>query len=262
MKIQNQTDNNKNNKEKQTEMDRHPRYKAAIFDMDGTVLDTLEDLKDALNYAMQKSGHKIRLDRHQTALCFGSAVHVAIQRALSIENGMTEQDLLLIGTTGHDKVDGIDENEVNRIQAIYKPYYEAHCADKTGPYVGIPESIQKLRAAGIPCAVVSNKPDPAVQSLVASDFPGVFDFALGEREGTRRKPAPDMTLQSLKALNIDPSDAVYIGDTEIDFRTAKNSGLDCISVTWGFRSRKFLEDLGSRVIVDRPDEMVDVILGK
>ncbi|MDD6352191.1 MAG: HAD family hydrolase [Lachnospiraceae bacterium] len=250
----------KNNKESKASAS--ARYKAAIFDMDGTVLDTLEDLKDALNWALKECGHEITLTREQTAHCFGSAVHVAIQRALSIEAGMTEDDLLVIGTAGHETVDGISEDEVNRIQAVYKPYYEAHCGDKTGPYAGIPESIQKLRSAGIRCAVVSNKPDPAVQSLVASDFPGVFDFALGEKAGTRRKPAPDMTLQSLKALGVDPEDAVYIGDTEIDFRTAKNSGLDCISVTWGFRGRKFLENLGSKVIVDTPEEMADHILGK
>lgn len=237
-------------------------YKAAIFDMDGTVLDTLGDLQDAINWAMKETGHKSDFTRENTALFFGSAVHVAIQRALLYESGVTEEkELLAVGTAGHETVPGISEEEVNRIQEIYRPYYDAHCAIKTGPYRGIPEAIRHLRAAGIPCAVVSNKPDEAVQSLVKKDFPGVFDFALGEKPGTRRKPAPDMTIQSLKTLSVKPEDAVYIGDTEIDFQTAKNSGMDCISVTWGFRTRRFLESLGARTIVDTPEEMAEKILG-
>ena len=205
---------------------------AAIFDMDGTVLDTLEDLKCALNYAFEEAGHSHDFKREEVALFFGSAVHVAIQRGLAREAGMQMEELLQIGTKGHETVDGIDEAEVNRIQAIYKPYYEKHCNDNTAPYPGIVDMIRDLRKQGIRCAVVSNKPDPAVQSLVADLFPDTFDFSLGEVAGLKRKPAP-----------------------EIDIQTAENSGLPCISVDWGFRPVSYLSSHGAEVIVSTAAEL-------
>ena len=222
---------------------------AAIFDMDGTVLDTLEDLKCALNYAFEEAGHSHDFKREEVALFFGSAVHVAIQRGLAREAGMQMEELLQIGTKGHETVDGIDEAEVNRIQAIYKPYYEKHCNDNTAPYPGIVDMIRDLRKQGIRCAVVSNKPDPAVQSLVADLFPDTFDFSLGEIAGLKRKPAPDMVEKCLDAIGTKAEDAVYIGDSEIDIQTAENSGLPCISVDWGFRPVSYLSSHGAEVIV-------------
>ena len=104
-------------------------------------------------------------------------------------------------------------------------------------------------------AVVSNKPDPAVQKLTADDFQGLFDLALGEQPQIRRKPAPDMVLKALKDLGLTPEQAVYIGDSEIDIQTAENAGLDCLSVTWGFRSKTFLQNHGARFLVDTPEEI-------
>lgn len=151
---------------------------------------------------------------------------------------------------------------MQKIQEIYTPYYAAHCDIKTGPYAGILEVLEKLRAAGVKTAVVSNKPDIAVQKLVNDLFTGMFDLSVGEMDGVRRKPAPDMTEKALRDLGTaDKRKAVYIGDSEIDMQTAENSGLDCISVDWGFRGRKFLEEHKAKTIVSRPEEILPLILG-
>ena len=151
---------------------------------------------------------------------------------------------------------------LQKIQEIYTPYYAAHCDIKTGPYAGILEVLEKLRAAGVKTAVVSNKPDIAVQKLVNDLFTGMFDLSVGEMDGVRRKPAPDMTEKALRDLGTtDKKEAVYIGDSEIDMQTAENSGLDCISVDWGFRGRKFLEEHKAKTIVSRPEEILPLILG-
>ena len=239
------------------------RYTAAIFDMDGTVLNPLEDLTDAINYALNQTGHRHDYTTDLVRQFFGSGVTVAIIRALATESGIPEEELLQVGTD-HDVITpAVDAAEVQRIQEIYLPYYAAHCNDKTGPYAGIPELLRQLKAAGVRTAVVSNKPDEAVQTLVKELFDGLFDLSVGEMEGVRRKPAPDMTEKALRDLGIDnKAKAVYIGDSEIDMQTAVNSGLDCISVDWGFRGRKFLEDNHAQTIVSKPAEIAALVLGE
>ncbi len=237
------------------------KYKIAVFDMDGTVLNTLDDLGDAINYTMKETGHRADYDNSIVGSFFGSGVEVAILRALATEAGMKEADLEAIGTQGHEIVDGIDPAEVQRLIDVYKPYYAAHCNDKTGPYEGIPELLETLRKNGVVCAVVSNKPDEAVQPLAAEIFPGMFDLALGEKAGMARKPARDMTDYVLKELGFEPKDAVYIGDSEIDMQTAQNGDMDCISVAWGFRSKAFLGAHHASVIVTEAKEIADIILG-
>ncbi len=233
---------------------------AAVFDMDGTVLDTLEDLKNAINFALESTGHKAGYTKKDTAYFFGSGVHVALQRALALEAGWSHMDLLKIGTPGFETVDDVSEEEVERLKAVYMPYYPQHSGENTVPYDGILELLQSLRAAGVKCAVVSNKPDGAVQTLCEELFPGAFDYALGEKPELARKPAPDMVNASLDALEIDASDAVYIGDSEIDIETAENSDLTCISVTWGFRPEEFLRAHGAQMIVNDATELRDAIL--
>lgn len=249
-------------------------YKAVIFDMDGTILNTLDDLRVAINYAMGECGH--RADWLNTAVryFFGSGIDVAVRRALAMEAGATEEDLLLIGTepgpeaaaTAAGRYDGsafgVDPAEVDRIKAIYMPYYAAHCNDLTGPYAGIPETIKALRAAGIKTAVVSNKPDGAVQTLAAETFPGLFDVSIGELPEIRRKPAPDMTQKAMDILGVTAEESVYVGDTEIDMQTAVNVNLSCISVTWGFRSREFLTQHGASPIIDAAQEILPLVLGE
>lgn len=237
-------------------------YTTAVFDMDGTVLNTLGDLTDSMNHALAAAGHRHDYTEDDVRQFFGSGVTVAVIRALAREAGTAMADLEQVGTD-HDAVTpSVDAEEVKKIQDIYTPYYAAHCDRKTGPYDGILEVLKRLRAAGVKTAVVSNKPDIAVQKLVDDLFTGMFDLSVGEMDGVRRKPAPDMTEKALRDLGTaDKKDAVYIGDSEIDMQTAENSGLDCISVDWGFRGRTFLEGHHAKTIISRPEELLPLILG-
>ena len=238
------------------------KYNAVIFDMDGTVLNTLDDLTDALNYALAQTGHAHAYATADVRNFFGSGVVVAITRALAIEQGLASYDELeAIGQPGDKVTPQIDPQEITRIQDIYKPYYAAHCAVKTGEYDGISTMIRRLREKDVKVAVVSNKPDPAVQDLAADYFPDLFDSVLGEQPQIRRKPAPDMVQKVLHDLGLAPEEAVYVGDSEIDIQTAKNAGLDCISVTWGFRPAEFLKSHGASILVATPAEIVSVVIG-
>ena len=236
-------------------------YKAAIFDMDGTILDTKGDLTAAVNYAMGLCGHRSDFTTADGCLFFGSGAHTAIQRALAREAGMDRAQILRIGSDQNTAVPGIDEDEVARILAVYQPYYKAHNAELTRPFPGIPQLLKKLRLAGIRTAVVSNKPDNSVVQLAADYFDREFDLAIGETRGIARKPAPDMNYLILDKLGIDVRDAVYIGDTEIDVATARNTGMDCIMVEWGFRPRAELEALGATVFAASADDIYTLIAG-
>ena len=168
---------------------------------------------------------------------------------------MPREELVRIGADQNSAVPGIDEDLVMRILATYQPYYKAHNADLTRPFPGIVDLLRKLRAADVRTAVVSNKPDNSVVQLASDYFDSGFDLAIGETQGIARKPAPDMNYMILEKLGIRVQDAVYIGDTEIDIATARNTGMDCIMVDWGFRPRSELEALGAKVIVSTADEL-------
>lgn len=239
------------------------KCKAVIFDMDGTILDTVDDLTASVNHAMGACGHRHDFTPEDGKRMFGSGVHTALQRALAMEAGLTEDSQLLqFGTPAMMTVPGIEEDEVARLEEVFRPYYLAHSADHTGPYRGIPELLRTLRARNLWTAVVSNKQDAAVQKLAAGCFAGLLDAAAGEKEqdGIRRKPAPDMVLSVLHQFGISPLDALYIGDSEIDIVTAQNAGMDCVSVTWGFRSRAYLESLRPFAIIDEPGQLLDLLL--
>jgi phosphoglycolate phosphatase len=232
-------------------------YKAYIFDMDGTVLDTVADLKNAINYAFDQTGHKNDFTDEDAKRLFGSGVLVAFERGLALEAGASYDDLLLIGTDAASVASEETKTEIAKIQEIYSSYYPLHCNDETGPYDGILEVLEELKKQGLKTAVVSNKPDLAVQKLVDLYFKGKFDFALGDRPELQRKPAADMTNLCLEALGVSQQEAVYIGDSEIDMQTAENAGLDCISVDWGFRPKEFLVKQGAKRIISSPKEILD-----
>ena len=205
---------------------------ALLFDLDGTLLNTLEDLKDATNYALRHFGYpEKKLEEIRKAVGNGAANQ--IRKSLPEETS---------------------EETVQKILAFYKDYYASHCQIKTAPYEGIPAAVELLRKR-YPVAIVSNKPDPAVKTLCAQYFGDIF--ALGESEACPRKPAPDMVYKAMRAVGA--HNCIYIGDSEVDILTAKNAGVPCLSVLWGFRDRKQLKAEGGSRFCTRPEDLPDAI---
>ncbi|MGN0438391.1 MAG: HAD family hydrolase [Lachnospiraceae bacterium] len=214
------------------------RYKLAIFDMDGTILDTLEDLMDAVNFALEKNGFPVHsIDNVRKFV--GNGMWKLIERA--VPKGTSKELQIKV----HDD---------------FMDYYHIHCADKTKPYDGILDLLVVLQESGCKTAVVSNKADEAVHELCKQYFPGMFDCEIGARDGIANKPAPDSVNEVLKKLQLEKSDAVYIGDSDVDVATALNANLDSIIVTWGFRDRDFLSLQGAKVFADSTEEIRNIIL--
>jgi phosphoglycolate phosphatase len=213
------------------------KYKLALFDMDGTILDTLEDLTDATNVIMTQYGYPTHSIDAVRAFV-GNGLRKLIERAVP---------------------NGTDAAKIDAMLADFKAYYADHCADKTHAYPGVPEMIARLRQRGIITAVVSNKVDEGVQELVKAYFPGLFDLAVGERPTVKPKPAPDMVFAALETLGIDIRDAVFIGDSDVDLKTAQNAGIDGIFVDWGFRTPEVLRALGAEIIVSTPEDVERLI---
>ncbi len=235
-------------------------YRAALFDMDGTVLCTEADLAAAMNYALEQTGHSCRFTADEAKYLFGSGVETAISRALAIEAGEAKEAVVELDDPAAILPAGISMEDVRRIETIYRPYYTEHCAEQTKPYDGILELLKGLKEAGIRTAVVSNKPDSAVKPLAETYFPGMFDLAIGEKAGTRRKPAPDMLLWAVEQLGCSVEEAVYAGDTEIDVQTARAAGMDCLCVDWGFRTEAFLRKQGAVHVIHCAGEMLERII--
>ena len=202
-----------------------------LFDLDGTLLNTLEDLLDATNYAL-------------SLCCYPERTLSELRRFVG--NGAENQIRMSLPA-------GTSPEEVQRVLKIYKPYYTEHCQIKTRPYDGILDSLAILKEK-YPIAVVSNKPDAAVKALCAQVFPGIF--ALGETPDCPRKPAPDMVYKACRAIGADT--CVYVGDSEVDVEMARRAGLPLAAVAWGFRGRALLEQAGARCIVDTVPELLAV----
>lgn len=213
------------------------KYKLLIFDMDGTILDTLQDLYNCLNFALEKNGYPERTFSEVRSFV-GNGLEKLTERGLP---------------------EGTPESKTKAVLADLKEYYKEHCKDETKPYDGILELLKTVKEKGYKTAVVSNKADFAVQELVRQYFPNMFDMALGEREGQRKKPEPDMVYNVLAALCVSKEDAVYIGDSEVDIATAQNAGVESIIVEWGFREGSFLERLGAERIVQKPFDILELI---
>ncbi len=212
------------------------KYSAVVWDMDGTILDTLQDLCDSVNFVLVKNGYPER-SLEQTRCSVGNGVRRLMELSLP---------------------EGEKDPSFEKLFTDFKKHYSVNCRNKTRPYDGIGEVLDALKTKGLKMAVVSNKLDSAVKEL-ARDFYPQMDFALGETEGLKRKPAPDMVEKALSELGVGKNEAVYIGDSEVDVLTAKNSGLDCISVLWGFRTKEELLPHGANIFANTPCELIDLI---
>jgi phosphoglycolate phosphatase len=211
-------------------------YSTYIFDLDGTLLDTLADLAASVNYALRTHGmpeHTINDVRRFV----GNGVRKLMERAVP---------------------DGASNPDFEAAFATFRQHYMAHSLDTTRPYDGIPETLEALKAKGCHLAVVSNKMMAATQDLCRHFFPDTIEVAIGENEaeGIRKKPAPDTVIAALRQLGVGQEGAVYVGDSDVDLETARNSGLPCISVLWGFRDRDFLLQHGAERFISAPSELL------
>lgn len=205
---------------------------AIIWDLDGTLLDTLEDLKDAVNYALTRF-HCPERTLEEIRRFVGNGAALLIRRAMPGDSTLDPQEVL----------------------ACYRDYYDAHCRIKTGPYPGIMEVLEKLQCLGYPMAVVSNKPDTAVKTLCSQFFPGLY--ARGESGECPRKPAPDMVFRAMEALGV--TRCIYVGDSEVDVATAKNANVPCLSVLWGFRDRDVLTQAGAAHFCENTKQLPEIL---
>ncbi len=210
---------------------------AVIFDLDGTLLNTLEDLKDSTNYALQKFGFPQRtLDEVRSFV--GNGLRMLIVRAVPT---------------------GTEDAVIDAVLQTMKLHYAENYHNKTRPYDGIEALLMRLKAEGYPMAIVSNKADLVVALLRKLYFDTLIPVAVGETEGVLRKPAPDMVVEGLRRLGLPGAKAVYVGDSEVDLQTARNAGLPCLSVTWGFRSIQQLKEAGAQHLVHTPEELYETI---
>ena len=209
-----------------------------IFDLDGTLLDTLEDLTAAVNHALGKNGLPARTPDEVRSFVGDGIPKLAARSVPTGTDAATEAAVL----------------------ADLLAYYAIHCRDATRPYPGVTRLLETLRGAGIRTAVVSNKANDAVQLLCEAYFPGTYDVCVGAKEDVRKKPAPDSVNAVLAALDIPREAAVYVGDSDVDIQTAANAGIPCVSVTWGFRSERFLRENGGRLFAGSAAQLEAVLL--
>ena len=210
---------------------------AVIFDLDGTLLDTLEDLKNAVNAALVQ---------------YHMPPRTLEEVRKFVGNGI--RNLMLRAVPGGEKNPDFEE-----AFAFFQRYYRAHCKEHTGPYEGIPEVLEVLWKKGIKMAIVSNKFDPAVKELNREHFGEYMQAAIGEMPGVERKPAPGMVYKALDILGVEKEHAVYVGDSDVDIQTAENAGLRCICVTWGFRDAKVLKECGAKILIHEPRELPEYL---
>jgi phosphoglycolate phosphatase len=211
------------------------KYKAVIWDLDGTLLDTLEDLMNSVNYGLESFDlPPITLD--MTRRFVGNGVGKLIERAVPA---------------------GTEKATEEAVLAKFKAYYEEHSLDKTRPYEGVLDVLRHLKGQGYKLAIVSNKIESAVGELAEKFFEGLIDVAIGETPDVPKKPAPDMIYKGLDKLGVEKDEAIFIGDSDVDVATGINSGLDMITVLWGFRDEDELVEAGAKVFVRKPEEILE-----
>ena len=211
------------------------KFKTFIFDLDGTLLNTLNDLAASTNHALLTNGMAER-SIDEVRQFVGNGVRLLIARAVE---------------------PGTDKATIDHVFADFKTHYMHHSLDTTCPYDGIMDMLHELHHRGIRIAVVSNKLYAATRELCHHFFADTVEVAIGEKEGIRRKPSPDTVIEAMLELGVDKADAVYVGDSDVDIATAKNCGMPCISVLWGFRDKDFLIEHGAQTFVSHPSELLE-----
>lgn len=210
---------------------------AVLFDLDGTLLDTLDDLAASANHVLEFFGLPSR-SRREIQMFVGNGIAKLIARILP---------------------GGAEDPRFEAAYQEFRVYYREHCMDQTKPYPGILPLLKGLKEDGYKTAIVSNKADFAVEKLSEVHFHGLIDASVGENGRMAKKPAPDMPRKALSEIGVSPERAVYVGDSDVDIRTAENAGLDCILVTWGFRDEEFLKSQGAKEFVRNAEELGDHI---
>lgn len=213
------------------------KYKALIFDLDGTLLDTLDDLTLSVNYALGQYGLPLRT-RQEVQSFVGNGVRVLVSLAVP---------------------QGPDHPQFESIFKTFTTYYETHSQVKTRPYDEIRDMLRWCQQQGYKLGIVSNKLDGPVKELAEFYFKGTFDVAIGESPLIRRKPAPDSLLEALRLLQVSPDEALFIGDSDVDIETARNASVPCLSVTWGFRELAFLQAHGATAWIDHPLQLIQYL---
>lgn len=213
--------------------------KSILFDLDGTLLDTLQDLTDSVNHALSAEGLSM-LQPLQVRKLLGNGYLYLVTKAAG---EAAESDNLL----------------PERLLKIFQEYYKEHCLDKTAPYDGIKEMLQNCRRQGLQIAVISNKGQQEASKLVERFFGDLVDFTVGESPDIRRKPAPDTLLQAIKQMNTTPKETVFVGDSEVDLKAAAAAGVSCISCLWGFRDAEELLAAGAKHLLDSPSKLFTLI---
>lgn len=213
------------------------KYSTIIFDLDGTLLNTLDDLADAVNYVMEKNGYPTRT-LEEVRHFVGNGIRRLMELAVP---------------------EDVSADEFECVFNEFKKYYTEHCQIRTCAYEGIMSLLKCLYEKGYAMAIVSNKNHAAVCELNDIYFKKYIDVAIGQKDGIRKKPAPDTVLQALSELKKEKETAIYVGDSEVDFATAQNTGMDCILVTWGFRTKEELSEFQPVAFVDQAERLLEVL---
>lgn len=213
------------------------KYDTVIFDLDGTLLNTLDDLTACINIVMQEGGYRLRT-KEEIREYIGDGVNKLMER--SLPRGTPEEELL-------------------HCLSSFREHYLKNMRNHTSPYEGIPEVLKRLKEMNIKVGVVSNKPDEATKEICKHYFHEYVAVAIGDNPARERKPAPDNVYEALKQLESDPDKTLYAGDSNVDMITAKNAGLDSVGVSWGYRSREMLREAGADYIIDKPKELIALL---
>lgn len=214
------------------------KIKSVIFDLDGTLLNTIDDLGNAVNYMLKKYGYPtFAIEDYKYKV--GNGMRKLLER--SLPNGKNT------------------ENEIDKAMEIFMPYYNEHKMDKTAPYEGICDLLKALREKGIKTAVVTNKAHSAAVPLIEEVFPALFDCVTGQKDGVPTKPDPTAVFETMKTLEVDADECIFVGDSSVDMQTAKNSGCFALGVLWGFRKADELIENGADKIISEPKELLDLL---